>query len=426
MATDVIGEVMDVHSGGMDLKFPHHDNELAQSEAALGTHQWVNHFWHAGHLSIRGLKMSKSLKNFITIRQLLHSYSPRVVRLLFLLSPWEGGISFSEDGLAAAKAKETELNEFFLNTAVVLRAKKDVTDAPQHWTAEDRRLNALLHSTQDAVHAALCDNFDYATVLALLSALIQDTNKYRQRDDAKRSTLLSVVAFVDRMCRVFGLKAEQEPGLAAASSASDAALLDALCAFRDDVRSTAREWKGRKGEEAQGLSAVLAACDRLRDESLIDLGVRIEDPPEPGKPSVWKKEDAAKLKRERAAKRREDALARVKGLDNRLTRLRKDREKLADGALSPSDAFAQQTDKYSRWSEDGRPTHDQEGKELSKSALKAVTKAWDARDKAHREWRERLGKNPRALEETDEDIARTQKEKEEREHELGLMDDAQH
>ena len=64
-----------MHSGGVDLKFPHHDNELCQSEAYHGCGQWVNHFWHFGHLTIKGLKMSKSLKNFITIKQALEVFS---------------------------------------------------------------------------------------------------------------------------------------------------------------------------------------------------------------------------------------------------------------------------------------------------------------------------------------------------------------
>mmetsp|Transcript_17599 Transcript_17599/g.29164 ORF Transcript_17599/g.29164 Transcript_17599/m.29164 type:complete len:327 (+) Transcript_17599:208-1188(+) len=68
MASDIIGEKMDVHAGGVDLKFPHHDNELAQSEAYFKSDQWVNYFLHTGHLHIDGLKMAKSLKNFITIK----------------------------------------------------------------------------------------------------------------------------------------------------------------------------------------------------------------------------------------------------------------------------------------------------------------------------------------------------------------------
>jgi cysteinyl-tRNA synthetase len=67
MASQIFGDRLDVHSGGVDLMFPHHDNEIAQSEARHGCRQWVNYFWHTGHLHIQGLKMSKSLKNFITI-----------------------------------------------------------------------------------------------------------------------------------------------------------------------------------------------------------------------------------------------------------------------------------------------------------------------------------------------------------------------
>ena len=68
MASEILGSAMDIHSGGIDLAFPHHDNELAQSEAYHQCHQWVNYFIHTGHLHIEGLKMSKSLKNFITIQ----------------------------------------------------------------------------------------------------------------------------------------------------------------------------------------------------------------------------------------------------------------------------------------------------------------------------------------------------------------------
>jgi cysteinyl-tRNA synthetase len=79
MASDLFGDNMDIHSGGSDLRFPHHDNELAQSEAHFGCKQWVNYFLHSGHLHIDGLKMSKSLKNFITIREALQDCSPRQV-----------------------------------------------------------------------------------------------------------------------------------------------------------------------------------------------------------------------------------------------------------------------------------------------------------------------------------------------------------
>lgn len=71
MASDVLGQRLDIHSGGIDLAFPHHDNEIAQCEGYFNCKQWVNYFLHAGHLHIEGQKMSKSLKNFITIQVLV-------------------------------------------------------------------------------------------------------------------------------------------------------------------------------------------------------------------------------------------------------------------------------------------------------------------------------------------------------------------
>ena len=78
------GGTIDVHAGGVDLKFPHHENEIAQSEGCLDSHQWINYWLHTGHLNIKGFKMSKSLKNFITIRQALEAHTARQIR-------WAGG-----------------------------------------------------------------------------------------------------------------------------------------------------------------------------------------------------------------------------------------------------------------------------------------------------------------------------------------------
>jgi cysteinyl-tRNA synthetase len=85
MASEVLGAEMDIHSGGSDLAFPHHDNELAQSEAYHECPGWVNYFLHTGHLHIEGLKMSKSLKNFITIDVRCPSYYVRHVSHYMLI-----------------------------------------------------------------------------------------------------------------------------------------------------------------------------------------------------------------------------------------------------------------------------------------------------------------------------------------------------
>lgn len=90
----IIGPNLDIHTGGVDLKFPHHDNELAQSEAYFENDNWVKYFLHTGHLTIAGCKMSKSLKNFITIKQALEQHTYSQLRLTFLLHSWKDTLDY--------------------------------------------------------------------------------------------------------------------------------------------------------------------------------------------------------------------------------------------------------------------------------------------------------------------------------------------
>jgi cysteinyl-tRNA synthetase len=106
MASAILGPHIDIHSGGEDLCFPHHENEIAQAEAhaysdngsqddAIVSRPWVKYFLHSGHLHIDGLKMSKSLKNFITIQEALQTMSARQLRLLFLMHLWNKGMHYN-------------------------------------------------------------------------------------------------------------------------------------------------------------------------------------------------------------------------------------------------------------------------------------------------------------------------------------------
>jgi cysteinyl-tRNA synthetase len=130
MASQVLGAHIDIHSGGIDLAFPHHDNELAQSEAYWfqdptredGPIQWVNYFIHMGHLSIAGSKMSKSLKNFTTIREALANgdWTPRRLRLLFMKGGWRGGIEISPGLRQEVDVWERTANNFFSNVRALI------------------------------------------------------------------------------------------------------------------------------------------------------------------------------------------------------------------------------------------------------------------------------------------------------------------
>jgi len=105
---------LDIHTGGVDLRFPHHDNEIAQSEAYYSCDNWINNFWHTGHLHIEGKKMSKSLKNFITIKQILDNYNARQIRMVFLLHTWNTLMNYStEKSFPEAEAKERGFTIFF-------------------------------------------------------------------------------------------------------------------------------------------------------------------------------------------------------------------------------------------------------------------------------------------------------------------------
>ncbi len=117
----------DIHTGGVDLKFPHHDNEIAQAEVRLstsnpiiifrhsvqacyGSDSWMTYFLHSGHLTIEGCKMSKSLKNFITIQEALSMYSASQLRLAFLLHSWSATLDYSQGTMREAMAWEKLFN----------------------------------------------------------------------------------------------------------------------------------------------------------------------------------------------------------------------------------------------------------------------------------------------------------------------------
>ncbi|MCU7491917.1 MAG: cysteine--tRNA ligase [Bacteroidota bacterium] len=111
MSTKHLGETIDIHAGGSDLIFPHHENEIAQSEAAHKGHQFVNYWMHFGFLNIQNEKMSKSLGNFFTARDVLARYSPETIRLFFAQTHYSGPLNFSEELLQAAqKGLEKILN----------------------------------------------------------------------------------------------------------------------------------------------------------------------------------------------------------------------------------------------------------------------------------------------------------------------------
>ena len=162
---------LDIHSGGIDLKFPHHDNEIAQSEAYYNCDNWINNFWHCGHLHIDGKKMSKSLKNFITIKHILDvdKYNSAQIRFVFLLSRWNATMNYStEKTFKQAVAKEKQFKEFFSAIGAKIR-DIEVKTTEQKWNDKDFSLSESLLKSKSAVRVALCDSFDTGVAVNMLS-----------------------------------------------------------------------------------------------------------------------------------------------------------------------------------------------------------------------------------------------------------------
>ena len=158
-----IGETTDIHGGGKDLVFPHHENEIAQTEGATGVHPWVRCWMHNGFVNIDDEKMSKSLGNFFTIEEVLRVWDAQTLRFFLLTTHWRSPISYSTDNLDAALGRLTYLEETLARVDEAL-AGHDLADVEPD--------PGLLASFS----AAMDDDFNTAAALAVLSAPFKECN----------------------------------------------------------------------------------------------------------------------------------------------------------------------------------------------------------------------------------------------------------
>lgn len=216
MASEVLGSALDLHSGGEDLRWPHHDNELAQSTAYWSEDgkpaPWVNYWLHTGHLGIQGLKMSKSLKNFITISDTLNrpEWNSRSLRICFLLGAWHDKIELTENILKSAAAWESKLNNFFLHALDIGRSSDDLATTLDSIRDEELRFESLDKAKAD-LHEALCDAFDTPTAMRIISNFVSECNV----TDLSSSSLLSGARWVTRIITIFGLNPQGEAAVLA-------------------------------------------------------------------------------------------------------------------------------------------------------------------------------------------------------------------
>ena len=171
MSKNCCGETFDIHGGGPDLPFPHHENEIAQSEAANGC-KYVNYWMHAGAVRVDGEKMSKSLGNFFTIRDVLEKYHPEVVRFLLVSSHYRSPINYAEDNLVEARSG---LERFYGG----LRDYADVPPTSLSEMAESAYYKAFVD--------AMNDDFNTRVALAVMFDLVRDLNNAKAHPQLAKS-----------------------------------------------------------------------------------------------------------------------------------------------------------------------------------------------------------------------------------------------
>lgn len=419
MASHVIGRAIDIHSGGVDLQFPHHDNELAQAEAFYGCSQWVNYFLHSGHLAIEGLKMSKSLKNFVTIREALQKYTARQLRFLFVNQLWDKPMNYSESVMSEAIAKEKQFQNFFKIVKNFLRRTE--TDGEtyvrgfenvQTWGLEETELADLLAVTTTQVRERIEDNFDTPGALQALLNLASGVHSYLDKTGTGSSLPLLVkeaAEYITQILVIFGLSkanVNNEIGFGSDLTNSSGGIesivapyINAACSLRDEVRAAAKDDLSKE--------RLISITDHFRDYTMVDLGVRAEDSLSG---SIWELCDSGVLQSERDEKFRKAREATIKSMQSKVDRKLKEIEKFQLASVNPKEYFQKQSTKYSVFNDRGLPTHDYEGKELSKKAMKDVEKTMQKAEKEHEKYREKLAAEPYFIENLKSEVEDLQKQ----------------
>jgi len=205
MAMKYLGETLDIHTGGVDLTFPHHENEIAQSEAITG--KPFARFWlHAEHLSIDAQKMSKSLGNFYTLRDLLGmGYSAEAIRYLLASVPYRKKLNFTFEGLKAAATSIERLRNYKLR----LETARFAEGTSEKWT--DRA-----QAGRQAFDQALDDDLNTAEALAAAFEYVRDTNTAMDNGEFLAGNILGAREFLERFDSIFDVlrPTEKESGLA--------------------------------------------------------------------------------------------------------------------------------------------------------------------------------------------------------------------
>ena len=269
MSQKYLGTEFDFHGGGSDLIFPHHENEIAQSEGCSGQHPAVRYWLHNGFITINSEKMSKSLNNFFLVKDILEQYSPDALRYFLLSTHYRSPLDFSDERLEEANKSLERLSTAIENLLYLEKCEPGSCD-------EAQRLLEKAKAYEEEFEDAMSDDFNTALATSSMFGLAKEINIYYQAVTSREGVVCQeAIAEVKRifkfMTDVIGVLEEAWEGNTGANAAEYEELMQVILSVRQACREQ-KEW---------------ALADCIRDR-LAEIGITIEDSPQGAR---WKKRE---------------------------------------------------------------------------------------------------------------------------------------
>ena len=246
MSKKYLGESIDIHAGGEDLIFPHHENEIAQSECANGK-TFANYWMHNAFLNIDNRKMSKSLGNFFTVREISEKYDLQVLRLFMLSAQYRSPLNFSADLMEASKNSLERIRTAAEHQADCLKAAKE-----GEMTAEEKQTQAAVEGLVQKFETAMDDDFNTADAISAIFEIVRLSNSTISEASTK-AYVSYVKETMDKLCDVLGIITEKKEEIL------DSEVEDLI----------AKRQQARKDKN-------FALADEIRGQ-LLDMGIILED-----------------------------------------------------------------------------------------------------------------------------------------------------
>ena len=269
MSMKYLGESFDFHGGGSDLIFPHHENEIAQSEGCTGCHPFVHYWLHNGFITVNEEKMSKSLGNFFMVIDILEHFDPETLRFFIVSTHYRSPLDFSDARLQEAQKSLGRLR----NAQETLRALSTMMSAGP--TEASLELRAKVAEMRNDFLEAMRDDFNTALAISYMFALGKEINIYHKevteagaKPDGKLVAMMN--ALFSEMCSIIGVLENTAAAPAEAGDNKEAELIEMVIAMRQEARAAKN----------------YAQADALRNQ-LTAMGIILEDTPQGVK---WKKQ----------------------------------------------------------------------------------------------------------------------------------------